>query len=110
MYYVAIIGKFFITQWKNEFTTTDNVKYATNFGNNAGFGTTVKYGLKFGVSLEESTTKSNTIRYAEGNDELGSVIINFADKVILGKILNNYITREYDNTVFAISVEPKRVQ
>jgi molecular chaperone DnaK (HSP70) len=47
---------------------------------------------------------------SKGNDELGSVIINFADKVIIGRSGTNYVTREYDNTVFAISVEPKRVQ
>ena len=89
----------------------DNVKYATNFGFDATFGTTAKFGLKFGASLEESRSISNTLRYAEGNDELGSVIINFADKVIIGRNANGtYNTREYDNTVFAISLEPKRVQ
>jgi hypothetical protein len=92
-------------------STKDNVKYATNFSFDPPFGTTVKFGLKFGASLEESRSISNTLRYAEGNDELGSVIINFADKAIIGRNANGtYNTREYENTVFAISLESKRVQ
>ncbi len=96
---------------ENTITTTDNVKYATNFGIDPTTGIIVKLGLKFGASLEESRSKSYTIKYAEGNDDMGSVIINFADKVIIGRNANDtYNTREYDNTVFSISVEPKRVQ
>jgi hypothetical protein len=96
----------------------DNVKYATNFGVDTGFNIgIVKIGLKFGASLEETRQKENFITWTDGNDVLGSVIINFADKVIIDQFPDPYYlwgtiyrTREYDNTMFAISVEPKRVQ
>jgi hypothetical protein len=93
-------------------TETDNVKFATNFGIE---GTTVKkLGLKFGASLEVNQTRTTTKSFVEGNDILGSVLINFADNIILGtEQVNNqtqYITRDYSSGFFKISMEPLRVQ
>ncbi|MCE2995105.1 MAG: hypothetical protein ACK5WF_14010 [Cyclobacteriaceae bacterium] len=92
-------------------TDTRTVQFATNFGIE---GVLKKIGLKFGASLEETRTTTIQKSYTEGNDELGAVIINFADNVILNTFNSvdglRYSTREYQAGWFAISVEPKRVQ
>ncbi|GIL22435.1 MAG: hypothetical protein BroJett042_09480 [Bacteroidota bacterium] len=67
-----------------------------------------------------SETETNTItrQYTLNSDPLGSVVVNFSDKVIVSAsypVLEapqtwRYNTREYANDIFSISVEPKRVQ
>ena len=90
---------------------TRTVKFATNFSIE---GTLKKIGLKFGASLEETRSQTISRTYTVGNDLLGSVIVNFADDVILQPIdmifLNGWITREYSTGWYGVSVEPKRVQ
>lgn len=88
---------------------TRTVKFATNFGLEA----TVlkKIGLKFGGSYEETKTQTVQTSYTEGNDELGSVIINFADNFIRPYNFDrNYATSTYATGWYEISFEPKRVQ
>lgn len=98
-------------------TDTRTVKFATNFSIDA----TVlkKVGLKFGASLESTNTSTISKTFTQGNDQLGSVIVNFADKIItsfqssptLGGTMESYITREYPSGgYFVITVEPKKVQ
>ncbi len=91
---------------------TDNVKFATNF---AIEGTIFKkIGLKFGSSLEINQTRTTTRTFVQGNDLLGSVLINFADNVILSTQQVNgqtqYTTRDYETGFFKLSMEPVRVQ
>jgi hypothetical protein len=73
-----------------------------------------KVGLKTGGSLKTTSINTYTKTYSLGSDPLGSVIINFADNVIVGKTVTTtgttYTLREYVNTNFVLSVEPVRVQ
>ncbi|MFC7774115.1 hypothetical protein [Flavobacterium sp. GCM10027622] len=91
-------------------TDSRNVKFATNFNIDVALGQKVKTGLKFGASLEESILHSTQITKTEGNDILGDVIVNFADKVITGQNGNDYITRDYNSGNYVITIEPTRVQ
>lgn len=84
------------------------VKFATNFG--IDNGALKKIGLKFGGSLESSQVQSYQRTFTQANDELGSVIVNFADDVIVGQNFIKYMTREYSTGYYSISVEPTRVQ
>ncbi|UII29884.1 hypothetical protein LVD17_16415 [Fulvivirga ulvae] len=90
---------------------TRTVKFATNF---AIEGTLKKIGLKFGASLEETRSQTVSRTYTLGNDQLGGVIVNFADDVVLGPVnilfIKGWRTREYETGWYGISVEPKRVQ
>ena len=94
-------------------TTTETTKFATNFGID---GTIKKIGLKFGASLENNVTNTLVLTYTLGSEILGTALVNFADKAIIAKTNVPFITgeyyntREYDNGIFSISVEPKRVQ
>ena len=62
-------------------TDTRTVKFANNFSIDGG--ALKKIGLKFGASLETTTTQTIQRTFTEGNDHLGSIIINFADDIIL---------------------------
>ncbi len=86
------------------------VKFATNFGIDAGFGEKVKIGLKFGASLEEDRTTTVSYKITKQSDQLGDVIVNFADKVITGFDGSSYTTREYSSGMYTIGIEPRRVQ
>lgn len=88
-------------------TDTRTVKFATNFNIE---GTLLKVGLKFGASLEQTTTHTVQKTFTQGNDQLGDVIVNFADKIIIGQMGSDYTTREYNSGLYSISVEPMRVQ
>lgn len=88
---------------------TSSVKFASNFG--IDNGTLKKIGLKFGASLETNQTQTYQRVFTQGNDELGSVIINFADNVIINQLTpTSYTTREYQTGFYSISFEPIRVQ
>jgi hypothetical protein len=90
------------------------VKFATNFSIDPTAGLLKKIGLKFGASLEETRTQTTQRTYTLGNDLLGSVIVNFADNVLVGRStllgLTIWRTREYASGWYSISVEPTRVQ
>jgi len=96
-------------------TETRTGEFATNFEVNLNFpfSETVKAGLKFGTSSKTSQTVTVQKTYTEGNDDLGSAIISFGDKVVTKKIGNNkWETRSYIPwyNYCKFSVEPKRVQ
>lgn len=67
------------------FTTqyTSSVEFATNFGFDATFGENVKQGLKFGSSSKETSQITNSVVKTLKSDDLGSVIINFGDEIIM---------------------------
>jgi hypothetical protein len=96
----------------------ENVSQTSKFASNFGLeGTLKKLGLKFGASAEVTRTDNVTRRYTLESDPLGSVLVNFADKVIITQPCTSYpclttfhLTREYDNGVYSISVEPTRIQ
>jgi hypothetical protein len=87
-------------------SVSETVKFATNFSIE---GVIKKIGLKFGASLERTTANVVQRKYTLASDELGTVIVNFADKVILSRNSITTRTREYNNGIFSISVEPKNV-
>ncbi|HNR73324.1 MAG TPA: hypothetical protein PKM03_03825 [Cyclobacteriaceae bacterium] len=97
-------------------STSETTKFATNFSIEGQV--LKKIGLKFGASLERTETNTITRQYTLNSDPLGSVVVNFSDKVIVSAsypVLEapqtwRYNTREYANDIFSISVEPKRVQ
>lgn len=93
-------------------TDTRSVKFANNFSIDPTDGIFKKVGLKFGSSLETNTTQTIQRTFTQGNDQLGSVIINFADDVVLthSTTNNQSTTRDYQTGWYKISVEPKRVQ
>ena len=71
-------------------TESSTVTFATNFGFDPSFGEKVKIGLKFGATNTISKNISYTVTKTLGNDELGEVIVNFADKILKSK--NNVST------------------
>jgi hypothetical protein len=97
-------------------TESRTVKFATNFTIDPTFGWLKKIGLKFGASLEQTTTQTITRTFTLGNDALGAVIVNFADNAVTSGPHNFiffgpfYLTREYQTGWYSISVEPTRVQ
>ena len=62
---------------------SSSIEFATNFGFDASFGEKVKFGVKFGSTIKEVLNVSNTITKTLGGDELGEVMINFADPVVI---------------------------
>ena len=62
---------------------SSSIEFATNFGFDASFGEKVKFGVKFGSTIKEVLNVCNTITKTLGGDELGEVIINFADPVVI---------------------------
>jgi hypothetical protein len=97
---------------------TRSVKFATNFAIDPAVGFLQKIGLKFGASLEETRSETNSRTYTLGSDQLGSVIVNFADDVLLSVTtvikwqlpITTATSREYATGYYSISVEPTRVQ
>lgn len=79
--------------------------FATNFE----FTTSglVKVGLKFGQSNTNTVTNVTESVYNYASDNLGDVIVNFADKVIID---DNSSIRKYYNGTYTITIEPKKVQ
>ncbi|NMO22666.1 hypothetical protein HPC49_42005 [Pyxidicoccus fallax] len=99
-------------------TESRSMKFATNFGIDPTVGFLQKIGLKFGASLEETRTETTQRTFTEGNDVLGSVIVNFADNVLTNVTIQMAAgmpwkigtTREYATGWYTISVVPTRVQ
>jgi len=89
---------------------SSTVKFATNFAIEA----TVlkKIGIKFGASLENTQVQTYQRSFTQDNDQLGYVIVNFADDVVLNTYGNGATadTREYATGYYSISIEPTRVQ
>lgn len=65
-------------------TTSTTVEFAGNFEFDMSLGTNVKKGLKFGASTKKTRTVSYEISTTMGNDELGDVVVNFGDDIIVG--------------------------
>ena len=88
-------------------TDTRTVEFAANFEIS---GTIKKVGLKFGASYKTTQTQTIQKTYTQGNDELGGVIVNFADDIILSENYPYFQTRDYKAGWYTIGVEPKKVQ
>jgi len=87
------------------------VKFATNFGIDASLGNEkAKIGLKFGASLEEDRSSTVSYKVTKQSDQLGDVIVNFADKIATAFDGSSYTTREYSSGMYTIGIEPRRVQ
>lgn len=68
-------------------TKTETVQTSTEFASNFSFdpsvGEIIKTGTKYGKSEKQTKTVTTTTSVTTGNDDLGTVIINFEDEVIL---------------------------
>ncbi|MDR0961375.1 MAG: hypothetical protein LBM62_02280 [Mediterranea sp.] len=64
-------------------TNTTSTEFAGNFEFSITTGERVKTGLKFGASAKEVRTISYEVTTTNGNDELGEVVVNFYDDVIV---------------------------
>jgi hypothetical protein len=96
-------------------TETYTSKFATNFELHGSYGTDVKVGMKFGMSSEVTMSSSITKSTTLTTDVLGEQIINFGDKVILGRLTNPFLgsrwrIRDYDTGSVKFTFEPRRVQ
>ena len=93
-------------------TSTNTVEFAGNIGGD------FKDGLKFGASAKHTQTTTFTQVSQLGSDELGEVLVNFADKIVTSTVNSTggiiipiiYNIRDYYNDVYSITVEPVRVQ
>lgn len=63
-------------------TMTDSYQFATNITTSITTGTDIKYGYSTGMS--NTTTHSSTITetYQQGNDSLGSIVVEFSHPII----------------------------
>ncbi len=95
-------------------TDTRSVKFANNFNIDPTDGILKKIGLKFGSTLETNTSQTIQRTFTQGNDALGSLIINFADDVVIRENvilgITFHYTREYSTGWYLLSFEPIRVQ
>jgi len=97
-------------------TITSTTSVTTEFA--ANVSADLKIGLKFGVSgkVTKNATFQTVTRLT--NKDLGDVLIHFGDKVILDHRLYTNLgkgktfteLREYNSSLFVITVVPKRVQ
>ena len=81
-------------------TQTTTSEFATNFGFDLTFGDTVKQGLKFGASSKETKSFVYEVTTMLNNDELGEIIINFGDEIVMSK---NNVTK---NTRYGVQNIP----
>lgn len=64
-------------------TESMTTEFATNFEYSPSFGEKVKVGLKFGSQEKDTHTQSHSMEVTYGNDELGEVVVNFGDDVLI---------------------------
>ncbi|OPB87248.1 hypothetical protein [Elizabethkingia occulta] len=91
-------------------TDTRSVKFATNFSIDPTDGFLKKIGLKFGSSLERNESSTVTYKVTKSSDQLGDVIVNFADNAITSFNGSTFTKREYNSGLYTIVIEPRRVQ
>jgi hypothetical protein len=103
-------------------TSTITTEFAGNFGFDINWGEKVKKGLKFGASAKETDVYSIQTVVKVDDRKLGDVLVNFGDKVVVesyqrpgglfgnGPLRDSWRLREYNGSMFVITVEPKRVQ
>ena len=86
-------------------TEIRSVGYAANFKSNE------KVGLALGASKLEIKTKTYALTtYPAKSNFFGEVIVNYADKVIIGKNGSSYTTRVYSTGYLKLGVAPVKVQ
>jgi len=116
------ISEYDASQTDQKTVTTSN-EFASNFSFDAGWGAVVKIGAKYGASSKSTLTQSYVETTTLGSDQLGDVVINFFDPVLLSK--NNthitttggrsdqYFDPDYNNTYitgfYRIQIAPKKI-
>lgn len=78
-------------------------EFATNFGVNFSI---LKIGFNFGQTNKESFTKEISTRRTLGEDNLGSVLVNFGDPIIQRYDPRGSSLTTYNNAYFSIQVMP----
>lgn len=88
-------------------STTNTSKFATNFGLDK-----TKIGLKFGASIEISSSKTHTYTVQNVTDELGDVLVYFGDKIIKENSVNvpGYVFNTAYNSNISMLVAPKKIE
>lgn len=84
-------------------STTTTSEFATNFEFNAEWQTVVKLGGKFGASSKNTVSTVFDKTRTLGNDELGDVLINFADLILTGDMqtVNYEKVPKFNNKYYA---------
>lgn len=99
----------FETDTQETYTEKETVtnEFATNFGFNLEI--LEKLGLNFGGSSKEVRTSEISITRTVGDDDLGSVFIDFGHPIITGYGVRGGIElKEYSNQYFSIKVIPTK--
>lgn len=78
-----------VTEQKLVETTSS---FASNFEFNAGWGETVKMGAKFGASASTTQKVSTTITTHLNSEQLGDVIVNFGDDIVIKNEMDAVVT------------------
>lgn len=80
---------------------------ATNFGTNFSI---FKIGFNFGHSNKQTFSKEISTRRTLGEDNLGSILVNFGDPILKTTKdrfgASTYVLHSYSNAYFTISVMP----
>lgn len=63
--------------------TSSTTEFASNFGFEPSFSAVAKIGLKFGASTKTTQSVSYEETISVGSDDLGEVIINFGDNIVM---------------------------
>lgn len=79
-------------------TETHSTTKAGNFKFDATLGKKVKVGAGFGGSVSTTTTKSTTVTYTLGSEELGEAVLDWTDPVIVkeSRPLSSLFRKVYD--------------
>lgn len=91
------------TDSQETYTSKESVtnEFATNFGLN------LKIGFNFGVSNKETVTREVTVTRTVGEDDLGSVLVDFGDPIMIGGGRNKKLY-EYSNDYYTLKIIPTR--
>ena len=89
-------------------TITDTVSREHQFAGNVTWD--IKNGPRFGGTDTRRTVITSQIVRKIDDVHLGHAFVNFGDMVVLGQQGNTWRLREHHSSMFAITVQPRRVQ
>lgn len=85
---------------KKTTSVSKTYSFATNFNASLGAegtvnGTTLKVGFGFGATSTKSRTYTTTIETTESSDNLGSFVVQYKDKIVLGQKNSKFRIKTY---------------
>lgn len=100
------------------YNTSVSSTFGYNFGLDAGLGTIVKIGLKFGISGTTTKSSSTSIKITDGADNLGEAILDYASPAEVfagyhpprdpGPAVPTYIYYELNTGVITLYITPRK--